>query len=95
MSHLGLLCTNLFSAPLKAGGKSKVTGDLGSKEPNCQCGAPSKVVQVKMQGPNNGRFFYACNGARNQQCKVGEKFCLLIDMNMMMASNKEFVQILD
>ena len=85
-----------FVFPLKAGGKSKATGDLGSKEPNCQCGAPSKVVQVKKQGPNNGRFFYACNGARNQQCKVGKKFCLPLSfMTIMIASNKKFVQILD
>ena len=51
-------------------GKDVCRSESKSKTPACQCGAPAKVVQVKKQGPNNGRFFYACSGARNQQCKV-------------------------
>jgi DNA topoisomerase-3 len=27
---------------------------------NCKCGAPSKRYEVKKEGPNQGRAFYAC-----------------------------------
>ncbi|CAG2193591.1 unnamed protein product [Mytilus edulis] len=41
-----------------------------NSNPVCKCGAPSKMIQVKKSGPNHNRFFYACNAARNSQCKV-------------------------
>ncbi|VDI21857.1 Hypothetical predicted protein [Mytilus galloprovincialis] len=40
-----------------------------NSNPVCKCGAPSKMIQVKKSGPNHNRFFYACNAARNSQCK--------------------------
>ncbi|XP_069124760.1 uncharacterized protein [Argopecten irradians] len=40
-----------------------------SANPSCQCGVPSKMVQVKKAGNNKGRFFFACNATRNKQCK--------------------------
>ncbi|XP_060079969.1 LOW QUALITY PROTEIN: uncharacterized protein LOC132559378 [Ylistrum balloti] len=46
-----------------------VSRNQASSNPNCQCGAPAKMIQVKKPGNNKGRFFYTCNSARNKQCK--------------------------
>ena len=54
-------------------------GDAGeNRNPTCKCGNTSKVAQVKKEGPNKGRFFYACSGPREKQCKVGhdENVCV-------------------
>ncbi|XP_074646101.1 5'-3' DNA helicase ZGRF1-like [Tubulanus polymorphus] len=40
-----------------------------SSNPLCDHKLPSKLVQVKKDGSNKGRFFYACSGQRNDQCK--------------------------
>ncbi|KAL3877346.1 hypothetical protein ACJMK2_035069, partial [Sinanodonta woodiana] len=47
----------------KHGGKSF------KQNPPCHCQTPSKLVQVKKEGPNKGRYFYSCSASRNQQCK--------------------------
>ncbi|XP_076449663.1 5'-3' DNA helicase ZGRF1-like [Babylonia areolata] len=44
-------------------------GTGGSSNPACKCGSASKVAQVKKEGPNKGRFFYACSAPRDKQCK--------------------------
>ncbi|KAL5019343.1 hypothetical protein ScPMuIL_005065 [Solemya velum] len=36
---------------------------------SCNCGEPAKFVQVKKEGANKGRFFYACSKERSKQCK--------------------------
>ncbi|KAL8586829.1 hypothetical protein ACOMHN_052705 [Nucella lapillus] len=41
----------------------------GSTNPACKCGSASKVALVKKEGPNKGRFFYACSAPRDKQCK--------------------------
>ena len=58
-----LVCASGAGAPGRGAGENK--------NPACKCGNASKVVQVKKEGPNKGRFFYACSGPREQQCKVG------------------------
>ncbi|XP_060575615.1 uncharacterized protein LOC132733052 [Ruditapes philippinarum] len=45
------------------------TGASNNPNPHCQCGVPSKIISVKKDGPNCGRYFYTCSANRNQQCK--------------------------
>ncbi|XP_070545124.1 uncharacterized protein [Ptychodera flava] len=40
-----------------------------SGTPACEHGTASKMVMVKKDGPNKGRFFYTCSAPRGQQCK--------------------------
>ncbi|XP_064620241.1 uncharacterized protein LOC135483350 [Lineus longissimus] len=40
-----------------------------NNNPACEHGQPSKIVQVRKDGKNKGRFFFSCNAARNEQCK--------------------------
>ncbi|XP_033739049.1 uncharacterized protein LOC117326402 isoform X2 [Pecten maximus] len=54
------------SGPL---GNKSASMNQASTNPSCQCGVPSKMIQVKKAGNNKGRFFFACNAARNKQCK--------------------------
>ncbi|XP_067670945.1 5'-3' DNA helicase ZGRF1-like [Haliotis asinina] len=66
-SALGKVDITQFSGD---GGSSKLPGkSTTSSNPPCKCGIPSKLVQVRKEGPNKGRFFYACEAPRNQQCK--------------------------
>lgn len=55
--------TNMFMA-------EKSRQSVNNPNPACQCGVPSKMICVKKEGPNCGRYFYACSANRNQQCKV-------------------------
>ncbi|XP_072050284.1 5'-3' DNA helicase ZGRF1-like [Amphiura filiformis] len=51
---------------------SCTTGDQSSStsgSPACEHGAPTKMVCVKKEGPNKGRFFYVCSSPRGNQCK--------------------------
>ncbi|XP_022100741.1 protein ZGRF1-like isoform X4 [Acanthaster planci] len=43
------------------------SGDTTS--PRCDHGNPAKMVCVKKDGANKGRFFYACSAQRANQCK--------------------------
>ena len=38
--------------------------------PQCDHGNAAKMVCVKKEGTNKGRFFYACSAPRANQCKV-------------------------
>ncbi|XP_038061015.1 uncharacterized protein LOC119731816 [Patiria miniata] len=40
-----------------------------SASPRCDHGNPAKMVCVKKEGANKGRFFYACSAQRANQCK--------------------------
>ncbi|KAK3610741.1 hypothetical protein CHS0354_028138 [Potamilus streckersoni] len=44
-------------------------GKSFSQNPPCHCQTPSKMVQVKKEGPNKGKYFYSCSASRNQKCK--------------------------
>ncbi|XP_053387906.1 uncharacterized protein LOC123563456 isoform X2 [Mercenaria mercenaria] len=44
-------------------------GCVNNPNPQCQCGVPSKMICVKKEGANCGRYFYACSANRKQQCK--------------------------
>ena len=48
------------------GGQSQNAGNA----PVCEHGAPTKMVCVKKDGANKGRFFYVCSSPRGSQCKV-------------------------
>ncbi|XP_071975384.1 5'-3' DNA helicase ZGRF1 isoform X7 [Engystomops pustulosus] len=37
--------------------------------PFCQHKQPAKLVMTKKEGPNKGRFFYACDAPKGSQCK--------------------------
>ncbi|XP_048189561.1 protein ZGRF1 [Perognathus longimembris pacificus] len=37
--------------------------------PSCHHNQPAKLVMVKKEGPNKGRFFYACDRPKADQCK--------------------------
>ncbi|KAL4240490.1 Protein zgrf1 [Mactra antiquata] len=47
--------------------------NVNNPNPVCQCGVPSKMICVKKEGPNCGRYFYACSANRNQQCKWADE----------------------
>ena len=36
--------------------------------PKCKCNLIAKRVQVKKEGPNKGRWFFACPQPQNKQC---------------------------
>lgn len=38
----------------------------------CKCGETAKLVEVKKEGPNHGRKFYACSKPMNEQCDYFE-----------------------
>lgn len=40
--------------------------------PNCKCNLPAKRVQVKKEGPNKGRWFFACSKPMKEQCDYFE-----------------------
>ena len=69
---LSLLCGCGSGVGVLSGGAGE------NRNPTCKCGNTSKVAQVKKEGPNKGRFFYACSGPREKQCKVGhdENVCV-------------------
>ncbi|PIK61853.1 hypothetical protein BSL78_01184 [Apostichopus japonicus] len=48
-------------------------GTNAAQNPPCQHKQPSKRVCVKKDGPNKGRFFFACSKARGSQCKWADQ----------------------
>ncbi|PIK41811.1 hypothetical protein BSL78_21324 [Apostichopus japonicus] len=57
-------------------------GTIAEQNPPCQHKQPSKRVCVKKEGPNKGRFFFACSKARGSQCK----FFQWVDQNSQRSS---------
>ncbi|XP_062594375.1 LOW QUALITY PROTEIN: uncharacterized protein LOC134255841 [Saccostrea cucullata] len=49
--------------------QSSQSRDTGSPLPPCHCGVSSKLVQVRKEGPNKGRYFYSCPNPASQRCK--------------------------
>ncbi|CAJ1423666.1 unnamed protein product, partial [Effrenium voratum] len=52
-------------------GEARHAADAGPTAvptPNCQHQEPCRKVEVKKEGPNKGRYFFACPRPREQQC---------------------------
>ncbi|XP_064419285.1 5'-3' DNA helicase ZGRF1 [Latimeria chalumnae] len=49
-------------------GKQRDTGKQENFVPFCQHKQPAKLVMVKKEGPNKGRFFYTCDASQTDRC---------------------------
>ncbi|XP_061196236.1 protein ZGRF1-like [Saccostrea echinata] len=49
--------------------QSSQSRDTGPPLPPCHCGVSSKLIQVRKEGPNKGRYFYSCTNPVSQRCK--------------------------
>ncbi|XP_033643688.1 protein ZGRF1-like isoform X3 [Asterias rubens] len=48
---------------------ASIDNPQASRAPQCNHGNAAKMVCVKKEGKNKGRFFYACSAPRSNQCK--------------------------
>lgn len=59
------------AAPLQAASSSSASAPPDAGEVKCKCGIAARMQETKKEGPNKGRFFFACaRGFRDpQECK--------------------------
>ncbi|KAM4834304.1 5'-3' DNA helicase ZGRF1 [Thomomys bottae] len=79
IEHLNILLLGLAQRLHKALSKVDISFYTSSKGenlknvetnlPSCHHNQPAKLVMVKKEGPNKGRFFYACDRSKADQCK--------------------------
>ncbi|XP_012879305.1 PREDICTED: protein ZGRF1 [Dipodomys ordii] len=79
IEHLNILLLGLAQRLHKALSKVDISFYTSSKGenlknvetslPSCRHNQPAKLVMVKKEGPNKGRFFYACDRPKADQCK--------------------------
>ncbi|KAE8630566.1 hypothetical protein XENTR_v10000876 [Xenopus tropicalis] len=77
--HLNIMMFELSQRLYKALSKvdmsfytsSRAAGEMGKHNvtPLCLHQQPAKLVMVKKEGPNKGRFFYTCDAPKSDQCK--------------------------
>ncbi|XP_056017208.1 protein ZGRF1-like isoform X2 [Ostrea edulis] len=61
--------TSNLTFPVKNTLSNQNKKTTGAPLPPCLCGVSSKLVQVRKDGPNKGRFFYSCTNPTNQRCR--------------------------
>ncbi|XP_069878575.1 5'-3' DNA helicase ZGRF1 [Dipodomys merriami] len=79
IEHLNILLLGLAQRLHKALSKVDISFYTSSKGenlknvetslPSCRHNQPAKLVMVKKEGPNKGRFFYSCDRPKADQCK--------------------------
>ncbi|XP_023492496.1 5'-3' DNA helicase ZGRF1 isoform X1 [Equus caballus] len=79
IEHLNILLFGLAQRLHKALSKVDISFYTSSKReklknvennvPSCHHHQPAKLVMVKKEGPNKGRLFYTCDGAKADRCK--------------------------
>lgn len=48
------------------------SSSTGSGTPHCECRLTARIVEVKKDGPNKGKWFWSCPNSQGAQCKFFE-----------------------